>query len=425
MLRHVITAMMSCLAVVLAASVALAQDFNRRYQAAFAERVANPSDTGALSTFIGTAVQIGMYDQAISTIEQHLIDYPLDAEAHLAAARLYHHLGSRELAHRHVSLALQIGTLEPGERRAALHLLASIERALGGYTGMLALTAGIGSTSFDFVPGAPYADRTDIEPFWRASGQLRIDLETPADNAVILSGDLGLTRRFGDVQFNGLGGLYDAPFGRAGITFDIGLPVDMLPTLRGQLTGYVDHETFDSGIFRRAYGVKGRLTAVPTAGSFIYAETGYGWLGDSSPALIERHRFGFEAGGTLRLAGSHALGIAGRGYVDYGDGVGHVGHLYEAELSYGSRLAAFASGPIWMHKAGIAFGRVQTPNVALGPAFPYLGNYWRAYWNHILQINDMSRIEFYLGYQETAFENSPILDRSKFDASLSYTFALY
>lgn len=410
----------------MASGSAHAQFVDTSYQAAFAARVGNPSDTSALSTFIGVAVQAGQYDQALSTIEEHLINYPLDAKAHLIAARLYYHLGSRELAARHLEYALDIGTLTPSDQRTAARLLASVERALQGFTGFLDLTVGVRSTTYDFMPLAPLADRSDADPFARATGLLRYDLNTATDDALLLFGEIEVTRQFGSILLIGGGSMYRATDGRAGVALDVGLPTELIPTLRGQVSVYYDHETVQSGISRRMYGTKLRLTSVPTANIFVFVEAGYAWLGESTPILVEQQdRFDFEGGATFRIVDSHTIGIAGRGYIDYLDGFGEIGHLYEGELSYGGQVMAFESGPIWSQKMGVAIGEVETPDVVVGPAFVYNSRYWRAYWQHSLQIDDRSRVELGLRYRETEFDVFTLRDEKKFDAELSYTISLY
>lgn len=424
-MRKPIAALSAFLFTGLAFAQAHAQSFDARYQEAFARRVGNPGETSALSGFVRIAVEAGQYDQALSTIEQHLIDYPLDAKAHLIAGRLYHHVGSRELAARHLEYALDIGGLDDSDRLAAERLLTRAYQTLAGMSGYLDVTAGIRSESIDFAPTAPWADRTDYNPFIVASGQVRFDLESSTNNAIILFGEVGARRRFGDFNFDGVGGVYSAPHGRAGITLDMGLPTDLIPTLRGQVTGYGWHETFDANLFRRAYGATARLTAAPTANTFVYTEAGYAWLGESAAPLLEDDRYTFEAGATWRIARSHTIGLAGRGYVDRRRGFGKVGHLYEAELSYAGQVFAFENGAIWTQNAGVAIGDLEVPNIVLGPAFPYFGDYWRAYWAHSLQIDDISRIDLDISYRKSEFSNLPIRNQSKFDISLSYTVSIF
>lgn len=403
-----------------------AQSFETKYQEAFARRVGNSGSTSALSDFVRVAVEAGQYDQALSTIEEHLINYPLDPKAHLIAARLYQNVGSRELAARHVEIALDIGTLDAGDERSARRLQASIERSFAGFSGFLDLTTGVRSETIDFAPTAPWTDRTDVNPFFVASAQLRYDLETSTNNAILLFGEFTARRRFGDFNFDGFGpGVYYAPQGRAGITLDVGLPTELIPTLRGQLTAYGDYEAFDLGIYRAVYGGTVRLTAAPTANTFVYAEGGLAWLGASDALLFEDDRYSFEVGASWRLFNSHTIGIAGRGYVDRLRTFGEIAHLYEAEFSYAGQVMAFDSGAVWTQSAGVAVADIQVPNVVLGPLFPNFGGYWRTYWSHSLQIDDISRFDLDLSYRETDYTVPTNRSQSKFDVSLSYTISLF
>lgn len=407
------------------AAPAGAQSTDGKYQDAFAVRVGNPGDTSALSTFVRVAVEAGQYDQALSTIEEHLINYPLDAKAHLIAARLYYHVGSRELAARHLEYSLDIGTLEEADRRAAKRLLGSVERALSGITGFLELTAGVRSTSINFTPTAPWTDRTDITAFGRAAGQLRFDLESSTNNAILIFGEGDISRKFADFNFDGIGGLYTSPSWRVGATLDLGLPTELIPTLRTQFSVFTEQEQYEPPFYRRSTGAMARVTALPTANSFVYAEAAYAWLGSSTPILFEDHRFSFEAGATKRISGSHTLGIAGRGYVDRMEGFGEVGRLYEGEVSYAGQVWAFDDGPIWTQNVGAAYGYAKLPNLVLGPARPYYAHYWRVYWNHNFQIDDRNKIDLELSFRDIDYKNLPVRNQTQFDASLSYTISLY
>ena len=406
-------------------SPAGAQSFGTNYQNAFAARVGNPGDTSALATFVNVAVDAGQYDQALSTIEQHLIDNTLDAKAHLIAARLYHHVGSRELAARHLEIALEIGTLDERDDRDARQLLGVVNRALSSISGFLDLTVGVRSQSINFTPTAPWSDRTDITPFGRATGQLRFDLETPTNNALLIFGEVSASRRFADFNFDGIGGLYTAPHWRGGATLDVGLPTELIPTLRGQVSVFAEREEFEPPFYRNSYGASVRVTALPTANSFVYVEGAYAWLGNSTPILFEDHRFSLEAGVTKRISGSHTIGIAGRGYTDRMEGFGEVGRLYEGEITYAGQVWAFEDGPIWTQNLGFAYGYSQIPNLVLGPNRPYFAHYWRAYWNHNFQIDDHSSVDFEFGYRDIQYENLPRRNQTQFDASLSYTVSLY
>ena len=53
-----------------------------------------PEDISVLGSFVAKAVEVGQYDQAISTLEQHLVKYPRDARARYTLAKVYANTGS-------------------------------------------------------------------------------------------------------------------------------------------------------------------------------------------------------------------------------------------------------------------------------------------------------------------------------------------
>ncbi|RWO42958.1 MAG: hypothetical protein EOS12_17725 [Mesorhizobium sp.] len=53
-----------------------AQGLFTAYDDAFSARIASPADNGTLAQFVTVAVSAGQYDQAISSIEQYLIQFP-------------------------------------------------------------------------------------------------------------------------------------------------------------------------------------------------------------------------------------------------------------------------------------------------------------------------------------------------------------
>ena len=94
------------------------------YDDVFRERYDSPEDVGVLGRFVSKAVEVGQYDQAISTLEQHLVRYPRDARARLNLARVYANTGSWELAARNLEIALSVGDLTPEEAEQAEQLAA-------------------------------------------------------------------------------------------------------------------------------------------------------------------------------------------------------------------------------------------------------------------------------------------------------------
>lgn len=115
------------------------------YDDVFRERYDSPEDVGVLGRFVSKAVEVGQYDQAISTLEQHLIKYPRDARARLNLASVYTNTGSWELAARNLEIALSVGDLTPEETKQAEELAARVKGALSGFEWVLDMTVGIRS----------------------------------------------------------------------------------------------------------------------------------------------------------------------------------------------------------------------------------------------------------------------------------------
>lgn len=406
-------------ALVLGAGSALAQDID--YQQAFEARLANPSDTFILGQFLAVAVQNGQYDQAISTVEQHLIDHPRDAKARLIVARLYFNVGSYELARRQLVHALSIGTLSAADREAADALLVTVENRLRGIASMFFLTGGVRVEHIDFDDAAPWADRTDVNPFATIGGRVVVDLKTPTSDAFIIEGSLGAERRFGDFDFDGFGGLYTGWMGDLSLTLSKGLP-GVSPTLRGDYSVYARAQSFEDGLARREIGISKRYSVRPNAGSVLFTEAALGWLGASS-GLPGTYRGHLEAGGTARLAGGATAGLAARGFVDFDDTFARIGHTAELEASLAAQIARVPDRLAWSHRLAAAIGIVSVPD-ALGPGTTLDGTYWRASWDHVLQLQDGNRFNFSVSYRDTGYDLNPERDTAVLAGSLGYTLVL-
>jgi hypothetical protein len=401
------------------AGSARAQDID--YQEAFEARLANPSDTFILGQFLAIAVQNGQYDQAISTVEQHLIDHPRDAKARLIVARLYFNVGSWELARRQLVHALSIGTLSAADRDAAEALLKAVEDRLRGVAAMFFLTGGVRVEHIDFDDAAPWADRTDVNPFATVGGRVVIDLNTPTADAFIVEGSLGAERRFGDFDLDGFGGLYTGWMGDFSLTLSKGLP-GVSPTLRGDFSLYANAQSFEDGLVRREIGVSKRLSVRPTAGSLLFTEAALGWLG-ASAGLPGTYRGHLEAGGTARLAGGATAGLAARGFIDFDDTFAQIGHTAELEASLAGRIASIPDRLAWSHRLAVAAGVLSVPD-ALVPGTTLDGTYWRASWDHVLQLQSGNRFNFSVSYRDTGYALNPERDTAVLAGSLSYTLVL-
>lgn len=407
-------------ALTIVAGSAFAQDID--YEEAFQARLANPSDTFVLGQFLAVAVRNGQYDQAISTVEQHLIDHPRDAKARLIVARLYANVGSWELAHRQLTHALSIGTLTASDREAAEALLETVEDRLRGIAAMFFLTGGVRVEHIDFDDAvAVWDDRTDVNPFARIGGRIVVDLNTPTADAFIVAGSLGAERRFGDFDLDGTGGLYTGWMGDFSLTLSKGLP-GVIPTLRGDYSVYAQAQSFEDSLVRREVGVSKRYSVRPGAGSQLFAEAALGWLGASS-GLPGEWRGHLEAGGTARLGGGATAGLAGRGFVDFDDTFARIGHTAELEASLAAQIASVPDRLAWSHRLAVAAGILSVPDT-LVPGTTLDGTYWRATWDHVVQLQSGNRFNFGVSYRDATYELNPERDTAVLAGSASYTLVL-
>lgn len=403
--------------VVLSATITGANAQDVDYESAFAARVAQPGDALVLGQFLSIAIQNGQYDQAISTIEQHLIDHPRDAQARLILARLYYHVGSYELAARHLGHAISIGTLSAEELADAQALAQDVEERLQGIAMMLFLTGGVRAVSTDYVTDF-YDDRIETNPFGRLGGQVVIDLMTPTNDSLTLEGSLGVTRRFGDFDLSGDGTIYTAIMGDFAITLSKGLP-GITPTLREDFAIYGDFETFDDGIVRQEYGVSKRLSVRPSAESQLFVEGALGWLGASTDILGE-YRGHLEAGGVVRLDNGARAGVAARGFVDFDSLWAPIGHTGEVEVSYANELMTEPDKYVWSHRLSAAIGVLSVPDILMiEPNFE--GYYWRAAWDHAITFENGHRVNLGVSYRDTTFTSEPDRSTRVLAGSASYT----
>lgn len=399
------------------AGTAYAQSVSQNYADAFAARVATPGDTTALNTFINTAVREGQYDQAISTVEQHLISAPRDAKARLIAGRLYNHLGSYELARRQLRHALSIGTLTPEETTEAEHLLGVVERALEGWTYGVSVSGGVRYESTD--RGA--AGSTDfVTGFGQIKGHIRQDLKTASRDAIIYSGSVTATERVNDVDTSVVAGRDTLIDGEARITYDKGLPNSGVESLRMLVSAFAAVETFGSNTDETAFGTAIRFTVRPTVDGLAFIGAGYANL-DASDGIFTENRFSWEAGYTHRLPNGHAIGAAIRGTHDEGSGQSNLGHMVEGEIRYGGVFYTIPDRLVWLHEIGVAIGENETPDLSLGPAFRLNSDYWRITSAHDFQIAADQIISLDLTYRDIDFAGG-INDRESFEATLYYTY---
>lgn len=393
--------------------------FASAYQDAFANRISNPRDAGSLSNFVSIAVDAGQYDQALSTLEQHLITFPRDAKSRLVAGRLYNHVGSYDLALRQIKYALSIGTLNINEIQEAEKLRDRIEKNLSGISGYISFTTGADLIHTNFASTASISDRTDINPYGEIYGVFRRSLDTPTDDALSISLRARVARLFGDFDLSGGGGAFTSPSGRLSLIWDKGLPNTGISSLRLSLSAYGDYYGYQSNATIQEYGIFARFTAQPSADSTVFANFGYADL-SASDLLFTDYRLRAQAGATYRISAEHAIGAAVRSQFDYTyDGL-DVGKSIDGEISYAGLLISQPDGITWTHRASFGGGHLNLPDLNATAGTTFDGNFWLARWDHAFELNERNRIDLTTFYRKLKLDDAS-RDQSSYGVGLSYT----
>lgn len=403
------------------------------YDDVFRERYDSPEDVGVLGRFVSKAVEVGQYDQAISTLEQHLVKYPRDARARLNLASIYTNVGSWELAARNLEVALAVGDLTPEETKQAEELAGKVKGALSGFEWVLDMTVGIRSKWLDVEDSNnEWRDRQDWNPFAAVNTALKIDLDTPLDDVLVISASGLVERRYEDINqgggdpFDGFSltdGIYAHHRGRIAATLDKGIPVVELDAMRIQIAAFGQFRTYNPSVSEVALGTSVRAIVQPSVDTSFYGEVSYANLSQSSNLTAE-HRFGAEVGASRRLTAEHTVGMAGRYQRETTDGGTTVNRQREIELSYAGVLPYQVFGALWTHQVAGAFGDFSTRDGAFNPANTAAGTgtYWRANWDHAFHLDGYNRIN--LGYlvRENEYDGIGQFD---FDpGSMSHTLSL-
>ena len=411
---------------VLAAGAAKADGLD----AAFATRYTNPEDVFVLGDYIRTATSEGQYDQAISSIEEHLVRFADDGKARLIAARLYANVGSWDLAKRQADEALASGQLSGAETAEATEISRRAGQAIAGVEWYLDATVGVRVTDINVdIPFNSWTDRTVTGAFGELAGALHYDLGTPLGNAIVLAGRFGVTREFQDA-FRGYASWYGQPDGkivnaldgRISATYDMGLPVETIDAARLQFGVFTGYSTLHPDIRVRSLGGVVRGVVMPTVDTRFYAEYSYEDL-SASDGIYSDHAEGWEVGGSLRITQAHSIGAAVRGRYEYEAGGVMTGRIEEAELSYSGRLPFMPFGTVWTQDVVIAAGTFYT--VSLPPSLPeaFTGDHWRAEWTHRFQIDGHNRVEASWEVTNTDFDQPALSGRGSIihAFSLGYT----
>ncbi|MGI9513998.1 MAG: tetratricopeptide repeat protein, partial [Anderseniella sp.] len=356
-----IAALMLAVASIGFPAAASASDFDD----VFLERYDSPEDVGVLGRFVSKAVEVGQYDQAISTLEQHLIKYPRDARARLNLASVYANTGSWELAARNLEVALSVGDLTPEETKQAEELAAKVKGALSGFEWVLDMTVGIRSKWLDVEDELnSWKDRQDWNPFAAVNTALKIDLDTPLDDVLVISASGLVERRYEDINqgdfdpfdpFDLTNGIYAHHRGRIAFTLDKGVPVVDLDAMRIQISAFGQFRTYNPSVSEVALGTSVRTIVQPSVDTAFYGEVSYANL-EQSTNLSANHRFGAEAGASRRLTAEHTVGMAARYQREMTDGGTTVNRQREIEMNYAGVLPYRVFGALWTHQVAGALG---------------------------------------------------------------------
>lgn len=380
--------------------------FTRRYDA--------PEDVFALGAYVSRAVADGEYDQAISTLEEHLVRYPEDGRARLGVARLYANVGSWDLARDQAAAALASGHLSATEAREAEALARRADQAAKGIEWFVDLGAGAEFNRFDVdTPSGSWRDRSVFGGYGRIAGAVRLDLGTPRGDALVVSAEGKVVRRYEDAHLGtgptlGLadGRIVNALEGRLGAIWDIGLPVTVLDAARLQLGATAQYGTVHPGITIRAMGGLARVVLQPSVDTRVHAEYAYDDLSASTGISADR-RHRLEAGASLRLAANHVVSVAARGSYEYA-GSARSGEIEEAEIAYAGLLPFSPFALAWSHEVSLAAGRFATFSAPPAPTTTLSGNFWRAEWAHVFEIDNRNRFEIFYSATRRDFDQPAI-----------------
>ncbi|PWV99948.1 hypothetical protein DFR52_103149 [Hoeflea marina] len=374
---------------------------------AFSGRYQNPEDVFALGEFVRAASDTGQFDQAISTLEEHLIRHADDGRARLALARLYANVGSWDLAVEQVTDALATGQLSGGEQIEASRLQRRASRAASGVEWFLDVSAGVRVTDLDVdVPYSSWHDRTDTGGYAKADGAVRFDLGTGLGDALIIAGSAEVDRHYednflGDGPSFGLsdGDLFNARHGRVSLTYDMGLPVTSIDAARLQFGGFAEVQTYHQQIREQALGGLARLVLLPTVDTQIYGEVSYSDLSQSE-GLLSQSRLTWEAGSSWRVAQSHTLGLLGRGLREEDDSGDATAEMSEVGVSYLGILPFRPFNTIWTHQLTGTIGTFSSKNsIEYDDIKVFTGKHWRIEWANQFHIDGQNRID--LSYSAT------------------------
>lgn len=393
----------------------IAQSLASELDSAFTGRYQNPEDVFALGEFVRAASNEGQFDQAISTLEEHLIRHGNDGHARLALARLYANAGSWDMAVEQVTDALATGQLSSGEQVEASRLQRRASQAANGVEWFLDVSTGVRVTDVDVdVPNGSWRDRTTTGGYAKADGAVRYDLGTALGDALIVAGTAEFERRYEDNYLGDGpnlfpsvpdGSMFNGLHGRASVTYDMGLPVTFIDAARIQLGGFAYVQTYNQGLREQALGGLARLVLMPSVDTQLYGEVSYADL-SGSEGILSDWRLGWEVGGGWRISQAHAIGLVARGLHEEDTGGIATAEMTEYGASYYGVMPFRIFETIWTHELSGTVGTFSSKNIGFPDPEFLTGKHWRVEWTNSFHIDGENRID--LSYTAS---------RRKFDAT--------
>jgi len=281
------------------------------------------------------------------------------------------------------------------------------------------------ATPFD--PDTGWRDRQDWNPFFAGNGSLRVDLDTPLDDAIIFSGGALFERRYEDVNQGALGSPPDEIYlhhrGYASAILDKGIETTAVDALRFQFGVYGNWKTYNPYIKDAELGTLLRFIIQPSVDMSAFVEGRYGSLRPAE-GLTGDHRFQAAAGFTKRLSHEHSVGVAGRYIHEIMDDGTDITTQREIEVSYAGLLPYQPFNTVWTQQASATFGDFETFDPFSFGAPPADGRYWKTSWIHTFQIDGYNSVT--VGYEFKRKDFTPNLwgfdnDFSTHAVSVSYT----
>ena len=372
---------------------------------AFRDRFDNPEDAFALGAYIRQAVADGQYDQAISSLEEHLIRQPKDGQAYLTLANLYAQTGAWELAATQAQAAIDTGTLDGSAVGDAIALIKRAKQASSGIEWYLEAGVQTGLQSLDVavpVPASDWVDRTRGKAGAFASGAVRVGLGDALDSAVIIAGSGGWDRKYEPGSNSLPGHFVDLGSGRVAMTLDLGLPSGGFDAARFQITASAATAQLLTGPRETALGASARLVVQPTVDTEFYAEAGWFDLGQSR-GLPTSSRIAWAGGGSWSVSPAVTLGLSANGAIETNRD-GTKARSTNGELAVSGLLPWEPLGRQWGYRVFAGGGDFSIDPTT--STLPIEGWKWSAGLENYFALDGGRRVEIGYSYGETRFNRA-------------------